>query len=118
VFWGVGALVVAAGLLVPVLVGSDPAAVPLVLGTELVLGLCALTLWLCRRWIRGGVVKSVEGGEFEILESLALGSVCQVHLVKVGDRHLLAGMDAAGLKVLLPLQGLVEEQPDALERAA
>ena len=62
-------------------------------GTVLVPGLCVATLWLARRWLTGRQGGAGDGKHFVILESLTLGGVCRVHLVKAGGRHLLAGMD-------------------------
>ncbi len=122
---GLGAVVIVVGLLVPNLAekASAPQPIPdrpaelrsegpdmgamllrLVGGTVFVLALCVLTLWLCRRWLGATELGAKRSGRFEVLESLPLGPRCRIHLVRAGDRHLLAGMDAAGLKVLLPVE--------------
>ena len=80
----------------------------LVGGTVFVLALCVVTLWGCRRWLGGANAGPKTDGRFEIVESLPLGPRCRVHLLRADDRHLLAGLDATGLKVLLPVEGTVE----------
>jgi flagellar biogenesis protein FliO len=75
----------------------------LVLGTAIVLGLCAGTLMLSKRWLRGMPVKTSATGPLAVIDSLALGNRCHVHLVGVGKHRVLVGMDASGLKSLVPL---------------
>ena len=75
----------------------------LTLGTIFVLILCALTLWAGKRWIRPLAGSQGENKQLHLLESLALGGRCSVYLLQVGDTKVLAGVDHAGLKALLPL---------------
>jgi hypothetical protein len=119
---GLGALVVAAGFLLPLMVRERTPPTPrpadgtmtkapditpmltrLALGTVFVLGLCVVTLRLGRRWLCAPTAEGNLGRQFEVLETLAVGNRCAVHLVRAGGRHLLAGVDASGLKALVAL---------------
>ncbi len=73
------------------------------LGTMSVLGLCVATLWCCKRWLRGDVPAATAGAQMRCLESLALGNRCTVHLVHIGNRPVLVGADATGIKSIVPL---------------
>ncbi len=73
------------------------------LGTIVVLILCALTLWVGKRWVRPLAVPVSEGKHLRVLESLPLGGRCSVYLLQVGETRILAGVDHTGLKSLLPL---------------
>jgi flagellar biogenesis protein FliO len=75
----------------------------LTLGTIFVLILCAITLWAGKRWIRPLAGPQGENKQLHILESLALGGRCSVYLLQAGEAKVLAGVDHAGLKALLPL---------------
>jgi flagellar biogenesis protein FliO len=75
----------------------------LVLGTAIVLGLCAGTLLLSKRWLRGMPVKNSTTGPLSLVDTLSLGNRCHVHLVGVGNRRILVGVDAGGLKSVVPL---------------
>ncbi len=121
-----GALVVGAGGLLPSLVGDSagpdatrrpvvqepdapspgPSAAAmlarLAAGTVLVLALCAGTLPLARRWLAPGPV-AAPGGVFDVMATLPLSGRCRVYLVRAGGQHLLAGADAGGLQVLIPV---------------
>jgi flagellar biogenesis protein FliO len=81
----------------------------LVLGTTIVLGLCAGTLLLSKRWLRGMPVKSSTTGPLSLVDTLSLGNRCHVHLVGVGKLRILVGVDAAGLKSVVPLTEPFEE---------
>jgi hypothetical protein len=133
---GLGALVVASGFLSPLLLrertpprpaqdgGRDvppPAEVPdtaalltrLALGTVFVLGLCVITLRLGQRWLVVGAAERDPGCQFEVLETLSVGNRCVVHLLRAGSGHLLAGVDASGLKALIALDATETEAPEA-----
>ena len=73
------------------------------LGTVSVLALCAGTLWCCKRWLKAGVPAATAGAQLRCLETLALGNRCVVHLVQMGNRSVLIGADAAGIKTIVPL---------------
>ena len=71
------------------------------LGTMVALALCAGTLMLGRRWLRGIVVPGEPGDELRVLETVAIGNRCFVHLLQAGEGQVLAGTDSAGLKALM-----------------
>lgn len=75
----------------------------LTLGTIFVLILCVITLWAGKRWIRPLAGPQGENKQLHVVESLALGGRCSVYLLQAGDAKVLAGVDHAGLKALLPL---------------
>ncbi len=81
----------------------------LVGGTAVVLALCVGTLWVCRRWYGVKFGNMAPGAALQIVESLTLTGPCRVDLVRAGDRYLLAGMDAAGLKTVLAVEGRGDE---------
>jgi flagellar biogenesis protein FliO len=72
-------------------------------GTVAVLALCVGTLWCCKRWLRDGAAGAKVGGQLRCIESLALGNRCLVHLVRIGNRSVLVGADASGVKTIVPL---------------
>lgn len=88
---------------VPDLPSTSSMFLRLVLGTVFVLILCAITLWGGKRWIRPLAGPQVENKQLRVLESLALGGRCSVYLLQAGDARVLAGVDGAGIKALLPL---------------
>ena len=73
----------------------------LAIGTCVALAVCAGSLWFGRRWLRGNLVAAGPGGQLQVLESIALGNRCFVHLLQAGKAHVLAGTDSAGLRVLM-----------------
>ncbi|MGH7168677.1 MAG: flagellar biosynthetic protein FliO [Gemmataceae bacterium] len=75
----------------------------LALGTIFVLILCVVTLWMGKRWIRPLTGPQSENKQLRIVESLALGGRCSVYLLQAGEVKVLAGIDGAGIKALLPL---------------
>ena len=82
----------------------------LVAGTALVLGLCCGTLWMAKRWLKISPAAAGSSGQIEIAGSVALGRRCVIHLLKIGEHQVLAGVDPTGLKSLLAL-------PDSFENA-
>jgi flagellar biogenesis protein FliO len=86
----------------------------LALGTAFVLALCVGALVLGRRWLRKLPVASSTGGEMRVVETLSLGQRCRVHLVRVGRRRVLVGVDPSGVRAITPLPDLFEQ---ALEEA-
>jgi hypothetical protein len=54
--------------------------------TAAVLALCAGTLWMGRRWLGGPPAKAGQARHLHLVETLALGNRCLVHLVEVGGR--------------------------------
>jgi flagellar biogenesis protein FliO len=75
----------------------------LVMGTATVLGLCVCTLLVGRRWLRGAARGANSGDKLRLIETVALGNRCAVHLIQAGDQQVLVGIDGAGLKSLVPL---------------
>lgn len=88
---------------VPDLPSSGSMFLRLILGTIFVLILCVLTLGIGKRWIRPLAGPQGENKQLRIVESLALGGRCSVYLLQAGDAKVLAGVDGAGIKALLPL---------------
>ena len=87
------------------------------LGTVCVLGLSASTLWLGKRWLRGGPAPVSGAGQLRLVGSISLGNRCSVHLLETGDRQVLAGVDGSGLKSLVPLPQPFETALDDMENA-
>lgn len=56
-------------------------------------------------------------GPLEALAALPVGA-CVVHLVRAGERRLLVGTDASGVKAVLELPGSAPEPPPSAEPAA
>jgi flagellar biogenesis protein FliO len=75
----------------------------LVLGTAIVLGLCAGTLWICKRWLRGAPAQRPANSQVCLVETLPLGNRCCLHLVHVANRPVLIGADGSGIKTVVPL---------------
>lgn len=73
------------------------------LGTAFVLALCVGSLWAGKHWLRKLPAAGPGKGQMAVVETLALGGRCSVHLVKVGSRQVLVGTDAGGLKAITPL---------------
>jgi len=90
----------------------------LVLGTAIVLGLCAGTLFLSKRWLKGMPARGSATGPLALVDTLFLGNRCQVHLIGIGKRRVLVGVDAAGLKSVVPLAEPFEETLGELQDGA
>jgi len=75
----------------------------LALGTILVLGLCAASLTVAKRWLIGAPSRPNGDAIIQLLETLPLGNTCFIHLVRIGNQQVLAGVDRAGLKSLMAL---------------
>jgi len=91
----------------------------LALGTVVVLALCVGTLWIGKRWFQV-VPESKPGSKLQLVETLALGRMCTLHLVIVGGRQVLVGVDGGGIKSLVPMpvdfeQSLTDVQSDELK---
>jgi hypothetical protein len=48
-----------------------------------------------------------------LIESLSLGNRCLMHLVRLGKREILIGVDGAGIKTVVPLAGTFEDVLEA-----
>lgn len=75
----------------------------LALGTIFVLILSIVVLWSGKRWIRPLAGPAVGNQQLRLLESLPLGGRCALYLLQAGETKVLAGVDQAGIKALLPL---------------
>lgn len=80
----------------------------LALGTVVVLGLCAVTLWVGKRWLRGGPLSAGDGHKLQLLETLAVGRGSSLCLVRAGSQDVLVGVDGSGIKAVLALPGAFE----------
>jgi flagellar biogenesis protein FliO len=84
----------------------------LFVGTIFVLALAAVSLWGARRWMQPNGPANTMPREMRLIETLPLGNRCSVHLVHLGKREILIGVDGTGIKTVVPLAGSFE---DALE---
>ena len=73
------------------------------IGTTVVLGLCVATLFGLRRWLNPPAGPSDPDREMRLVETLNLGGRCALHLVHLGKREVLVGVDSSGIKTMLPL---------------
>ena len=78
-------------------------------GTVLVLGLSVASIWVMRRWVLSQQAGQSAGQTLRLMESLALGNRCAVHLVNLGNREVLVGVDGGGIKTIVPLPKVFEE---------
>ena len=83
--------------------------VRLVSGTMLVLGLSVASIWLMRRWMQSQAPAGLGRREMSLVETLPLGNRCSLHLVHMGKREVLIGVDGAGIKTIVPLPKAFEE---------
>ncbi len=81
----------------------------LFLGTIFVLALAAVSLWGVRRWMQFNGPANSAPREMRLIETLPLGNRCSMHLVKMGKREILIGVDGAGIKTVVPLPASFEE---------
>jgi flagellar biogenesis protein FliO len=83
----------------------DPKAMLTRLGiaTVIVLTLCVGTFLLGKRWLGGAPNRSVTNSQLRLLETLALGNRCSIHLLLVANRQVLIAADSTGLKSVVPL---------------
>ena len=75
----------------------------LALGTLLVLGLSVISIVAMRRWMQPQQMVARGQQTLRLLETLPLGNRCSVHLVHLGKREILIGMDGTGIKTIVPL---------------
>ena len=120
----VGAAMLGLGLFVPRATNSDAASkvdgpnitamlLRLIAATVVVLALCGGVTWMVSRHRRIPNMQDADGA-LQIVDALNVGGRCRVHLVRVGDSWMLVGVDATGLKTVLPLAA----EPDALAELA
>jgi flagellar biogenesis protein FliO len=81
----------------------------LFIGTVFVLGLSVVSLWGVRRWMQTNAPANSTPREMRLIETLQLGNRCSVHLVCLGKREILIGVDGAGIKTLVPLASAFED---------
>ena len=81
----------------------------LFLGTIFVLGLAVVSLWGVRRWMQFNAPANSAPREMRLIETLQLGNRCSMHLVKMGKREILIGVDGAGIKTVVPLAASFED---------
>jgi flagellar biogenesis protein FliO len=80
----------------------------LALGTLIVLGMSVASIWGMRRWLQPA--QAAAGPRtMKLLETLPLGNRCSLHLVHMGKREVLIGVDGAGIKTIVPLPEAFEE---------
>jgi flagellar biogenesis protein FliO len=76
----------------------------LAIGTGVVLLLCVVTLVAGKRWFAAVAPGPRGASPLTLVDSLALGNRCAVHLVRVGRCQVLIGTDGTGLQTVVPLQ--------------
>ena len=81
----------------------------LVIGTIFVLGLSVVSLWGVRRWIQTNAPDNATPHNLRLIETLQLGNRCSLHLVYLGKREVLIGVDGAGIKTVVPLATSFDE---------
>jgi flagellar biogenesis protein FliO len=86
----------------------------LVLITALALAVAGLTLWWARKTARLPIPKPGESGPLKLVESVALGTGCSLHLLEVDQSCFVVGVDRSGLKAI---QLVAEPFEEALEQA-
>jgi flagellar biogenesis protein FliO len=72
-------------------------------GTVVVLGLSVGSIWAMRRWLQPQGNVHAGPRTLHLLETLPLGNRCVLHLVRLGTREVLVGIDAGGVKSIVPL---------------
>ena len=87
----------------------------LFLGTVFVLGLAVVSLWGVRRWLQTNAPANSTPREMRLIETLPLGNRCSIHLVHLGKREILIGVDGGGIKTVVPLANTLTMNP-ALSR--
>ena len=73
------------------------AAIRMVLGLAVVLGLLGATAWVSRRFRVG---PGLRGGLIEVVSSLSLGARERVVLIRVGGDQVLVGVSPSGMRTL------------------
>lgn len=73
-------------------------------GTVVVLVLCVVVLLVGKRWLAPLSPTKSGNQQMTLVESLTLENRCRLHLVKVGEREILIGIDGSGVKTVTPLE--------------
>jgi flagellar biogenesis protein FliO len=95
-------------------------------GTVIVLGLSVASIFALRRWLAVHAPAGAGPQVMRLVESLPLGNRCSVHLVHLRKREILIGVDAAGIKTIVPVPAAFDDAlteasgaaPEALPAAA
>ena len=90
----------------------------LVLATGGVLAACVVSLLIGKRFLGAGSIARAGRGKMCLLETLSLSNRCHLQLIQVDGHKLLVGLDAGGLKTVLPLQDPFIETLDSLQSVA
>ena len=72
-------------------------------GTILVSGLAVGSLFAVRRWMTAAHGDPTTRRAMRLGETLPLGNRCVLHLVHLGKAQVLVGVDAGGIKSILPM---------------
>jgi flagellar biogenesis protein FliO len=80
------------------------------LATAGVLALCVGTLWFGRRWLGAPAPQTGGVDQMRLIQTLALGNRCSLHLVHVRNRPVLIAADPSGLKSVVPLPESFEHE--------
>jgi flagellar biogenesis protein FliO len=78
-------------------------------GTVFVLGLAVVSLYGARRWLKMAGPVGTTPGAMKLIETLQLGNRCSLHLVQLGKRDVLIGVDGGGIKTIVPLAASFED---------
>lgn len=79
------------------------------LGTITVLGLCVFSLWGMRQWMNPTAITGSNERVMRLMETLQLGNRCSLHLVQLGNREVIVGVDSTGIKTVLPLAAAFDD---------
>jgi flagellar biogenesis protein FliO len=90
----------------------------LAMGTVLVLGLSVASIWGMRRWLYPMGTGAAGLREMRLIETLPLGNRCSLHLVYLGKREVLVGVDGGGIKSIVPLAKPFDDVLGETETAA
>ncbi|MDG2014165.1 MAG: hypothetical protein P8J33_11705 [Pirellulaceae bacterium] len=94
----------------------------LVTSTLVVLGLCVAFLLIAKKFRldslispRGKPRESHSSSDMKLESTLRLGRCNTLHIVEAGGNRLAVGMDATGIKTIVPLQPIFSQQLDAMQ---
>jgi flagellar biogenesis protein FliO len=76
----------------------------LFMGTVAVLGMAVASIWVMRRWLPAQKPVHAAPRDLRLIETLHLGQRSSLHLVHLGQREILVGVDAGGIKSIVQLQ--------------
>jgi flagellar biogenesis protein FliO len=78
-------------------------------GTAFVLGLSVVSIWGMRRWTQSKDMPASGMRTMRLVETLPLGQRCSLHLVHLGKREIVIGVDGGGIKTIVPLPNAFED---------